>query len=106
MLPTVGASSSDGSNRLVLSDWGYFDNEWPPVKIEKIGDQWSIYVQDTLGDNQWVQIQSTQTLTLEDPFYVGLAVTSHLVDTIQFTWFREVVLDYDETDVEHWMIIE
>ncbi|RJP29362.1 MAG: hypothetical protein C4527_11240 [Candidatus Omnitrophota bacterium] len=101
-----GASTSDGSNRLVLSDWGYFANEWPPVKIEKIGNQWSIYVQDTLGDNQWVQIQSTQTLTLEDPFYVGLAVTSHLVNTIQFTWFREVELDFDETDVENWMIVE
>ncbi len=101
-----GESTSDGSNRLVLSDWGYFDDEWPPVKIEKIGDQWNIYVQDTLGDGEWYQVQTTQTLALEDPFYVGLAVTAHMVDTIQYTWFRDVELEYDTTGVENWMIIE
>ncbi|MBZ0256451.1 hypothetical protein K8I31_10330, partial [bacterium] len=88
-----GASSSDGNNRVTFSTEGYDPSDYPTTRIERRGDEWSIFYKDELGDGSWVQCQSTQTLVLNDPIYVGLAVTAHQVGSIQYTWFKNVTLE-------------
>ncbi|MBI1387779.1 MAG: hypothetical protein GC154_04970 [bacterium] len=96
-----GGSSSDGNNRVTFSSEGYTADAFPPVRVERRGDEWSIFYKDELGSGDWIQVQSTQTLVLEDPIYVGLAVTAHQVGSIQYTWFKDVKLEVIG-DVQGW----
>lgn len=88
-----GASSSNGDNRITFSSEGYPPEDYPTLRIERRGDEWSIFYKDELGDGSWVQVQETQTLVMQDPIYVGLAVTAHQVGSIQYTWFKNVKLE-------------
>ncbi|MEW6237188.1 MAG: hypothetical protein AB1656_17535 [Candidatus Omnitrophota bacterium] len=98
-----GASTSDGSNRVTFSAIGYAADAYPPVMVERKGDNWTIYYQDNAG--AWIQVQSTQTLKLQDPIYVGLAVTAHQVGSIQYTWFKDVTLELAKpVRVEDWTL--
>ncbi len=88
-----GASSSNGDDRVTFSSEGYPAEDYPTTRLERRGDDWSIFFKDELGDGSWIQVQETQTLVLGDPLYVGLAVTAHQVGSIQYTWFKNVKLE-------------
>lgn len=88
-----GSSSSDGNNRVTFTSIGYDASNFPLVRVERTGDQWKIFYKDERGTGNWIQVQSTQTLHLEDPILVGLAVTAHQTGSIQYTWFKEVSLE-------------
>ncbi len=95
--PSQDASSqSDGSNRVTFSTEGWEPFEFPLQRLVREGDQWSIYYFDDIGSQDWVKVQDTQTLVMEDPVLVGLAVTAHQVGSVQYTWFREVSLELME----------
>ncbi len=98
-----GASSSDSNNRVTFTTEGYAEDEFPRQRLVREGDEWSIFFRDDLGDGEWIQVQSTQTLVMEDPILVGLAVTAHQVGSVQFTWFRDVTLETTgPVSVSHW----
>jgi hypothetical protein len=83
-----GSSSSDGANRVTLA---YDAEGWfPLMMLERVGDQWSIYYEDSSGT--MVQVQTTQTLVLQDPIYLGLAVTAHQSGSIQYSQLKDVDL--------------
>ncbi|MGC9329368.1 MAG: hypothetical protein ACP5I1_17165, partial [Candidatus Hinthialibacter sp.] len=100
-----GSSTSDGNNRVTFTSIGYTTDAFPRMRLERAGDNWSIYYRDELGTGDWIQVQTTQTLVLEDPILVGLAVTAHQVGSVQYTWFKDVTLEA-VTKVEYWMILE
>jgi len=100
-----GSSTSDGDNRITFTTEGYFEDEYPRQRLVREGDSWDIFFRDDLGAGDWIKVQDTQTLVMEDPILVGLAVTAHDVGTVQFTWFRDVTLVYDAA-VNDWMIME
>ncbi|MDX9754428.1 MAG: hypothetical protein RBU29_10730 [bacterium] len=91
-----GGSSSDGNNRVTFTTMGYDKADFPRVMVERIGNQWKIYYKDEKGAGNWMQVQSTQTLQLEDPILVGLAVTAHQLGMVQYTWFKDVELELAE----------
>ncbi|MDP8243411.1 MAG: hypothetical protein P9L94_04960 [Candidatus Hinthialibacter antarcticus] len=88
-----GASTSNGDNRVTFSTEGYPAEDYPRLRVERRGDDWSIFYKDELGDGSWVQVQETQSLVMQDPIYVGLAVTAHQLGSIQYTWFKNVTLE-------------
>ena len=98
-----GSSSSNGTGRVTFSTEGYPADDYPTTRIERRGDEWSIFYKDELGSGDWVQVQETQTLVLGDPLFVGLAVTAHQVGSIQYTWFKNVKLEV-LNPVDNWAL--
>lgn len=59
------------------------------LRFVRQGDQFSTYYLDSMtGD--WVQVDSAYTFQLEDPFYLGFAVTAHDVGELATGKFSDV----------------
>ncbi|MCP4452344.1 MAG: discoidin domain-containing protein [Planctomycetes bacterium] len=80
----TGGSGGGGIMQWRLSDGS--GSNWPGettpavevpkwLKLERVGDQLSGYFSD--DGIEWTQTATTQTITMEDPIYVGFAVSSH-----------------------------
>ncbi len=80
------SSSTPGEDRVVFSELG-FVNEWPPMRLDREGDTFSTYYFD---GSDWIEIGESQTIVLEDPIYVGFAVTAHEVGSLSIGYFSEV----------------
>ncbi len=60
------------------------------------------YISADTGDR--VLYNSTTEIQLENPFFVGLALTSHVDDSYAFAFFENVELTVDETGIGNWSI--
>ncbi len=100
----AGSSSTPGEDRIVFADWGYFEDEWPPMRLERVGDTFHTYFYDEF-DEDWIEIGEAQEIPLEDPLLVGIAVTAHQAASIQYGWFSNVELE-GGTAVSEWMLMD
>ncbi len=84
---SAGASAKAGPNPATYIKAPYF------IKLERKGNAFSGYMSataDPADPNAWVQLGTTQTITMTDPVFIGLAVSSHKAGALRVWTFDSV----------------
>ncbi len=95
-----GDSSSSTAGELRVT----FPTHDGRFRLERIGDQFNTYYREP-GSDELVLVDG-QEVPMEDPIYVGLAVTAHQAGSLSVGYFRNVnlVIGGEPVPVENWSL--
>ncbi|MBD3267279.1 DUF11 domain-containing protein [bacterium] len=99
----ASSSSTPGDDRITFGNIGILEDEWL-MRLDRVGDVFTTMYWDPI-DKAWVQVGDAIERVLENPIYVGLAMTSHEAGAMQYATFSDVELEA-QTAVWDWMLME